>query len=183
MRPAAAAEAAGLRPAGGVRPSRAPACRHRRIRVPRPPARRARCGWPPRRGARTSSQKKCAVASPSTVGLVARMTSRTLPALEQSPRTARRPELIGTDAIERREVAHQHEVASAIAARLLDRHHIGRGFDHAHLARHRAAASRRSNTAPPRSACGSAGSGAPDPAPASARRPVPAAAGRASCSR
>src|ERR1700689_1290840 len=38
-------------------------------------------------------------------------------------------ELRGSDAVERREVAHEHEVASAIAAGGLDRDHIGRRLD------------------------------------------------------
>src|SRR6202034_3643498 len=41
------------------------------------------------------------------------------------------PELLGPDAIERRQVSHQYEVAAAVAARLLDRHHIGGRFDRA----------------------------------------------------
>ena len=79
---------------------------------------------------RTSCARKCAVASPSTVEFVASMTSRTWPP-SSSAIELRAAELLGTDAVERRQVAHQHEVAPAVAARLLDRHHVGRRFDHA----------------------------------------------------
>ncbi len=61
------------------RRARAPACRHRRTRARRRPARRGRCGWRGCRGGRASSLRKCAVASPSTVELVARISSRTPP--------------------------------------------------------------------------------------------------------
>src|SRR5580704_5285734 len=38
-------------------------------------------------------------------------------------------ELLRPDAIERRQVPHEHEVATAVAARGLDRHHVGGGLD------------------------------------------------------
>jgi hypothetical protein len=59
---------------------------------------------------------------------------RTPPAAS-SARTRARAQLVGTNAIERREVAHQHEEASAVTAGLLDRHHVGWRFDHAHQRR------------------------------------------------
>ena len=40
-------------------------------------------------------------------------------------------ELCGTDAIERRQVPGQHEVAAAVAGRLFDREHVRRRLDHA----------------------------------------------------
>ena len=40
-------------------------------------------------------------------------------------------ELLGPDAVERREVSHEHEVMAAIASGLLDRHDVSRGLDHA----------------------------------------------------
>ena len=49
-------------------------------------------------------------------------------------------DLVGADAVERRQVAHQHEVAAAVARRLLDRHDVGRRLDHAEQ---RAVAARR----------------------------------------
>ena len=67
-------------------------------------------------------------------------------------------ELLGPDAVERRQVAHQHEVAAAVAARLLDRDDVGGRFDDAERRADRAAAPRRSRTTRLRSACGSAGS-------------------------
>ena len=84
----------------------------------------------PRRARAPARKRKCAVASPSTVGLVARITSRTPPP-SSSASSSRTPSCIGSDAVERREVAHQHEVVAAIAAGLLDRHHVGRRLDHA----------------------------------------------------
>ena len=42
-----------------------------------------------------------------------------------------RPELLGPDAIERREMPHEHEVQSAVAPRLLHGDHVGWGLDDA----------------------------------------------------
>ena len=62
--------------------------------------------------------------------MVARITSRISPFVEQRLE-AIEAELLGTDAVERREMAHQHEVAAAVTARLLDRHDVGGRFDDA----------------------------------------------------
>src|SRR5690606_9818325 len=43
-------------------------------------------------------------------------------------------ELAGADAVDRREMPHEHEVAAAVCARLLDREQIGRRLDDADLA-------------------------------------------------
>ena len=51
-------------------------------------------------------------------------------ALGQQRFELRESELIGTDAIERRQMAHQHEVSTAIATGLLDRRHVRGRFDH-----------------------------------------------------
>ena len=51
-------------------------------------------------------------------------------ALREQRFELRESKLIGTDAIERREMAHQHEVGAAIAARLLDRRNVRGRFDH-----------------------------------------------------
>ena len=62
--------------------------------------------------------------------MVARITSRISPFVEQRLEAVE-AELFGPDAVERREVAHQHEVAAAVAARLLDRDDVGGRFDDA----------------------------------------------------
>ena len=77
-----------------------------------------------------SSAITCAVASPSTVVFVARIASLTLPSASSASSCAK-PELVGPDAVERRQMAHQHEVSAAIAARLLDRGDVRRRLDDA----------------------------------------------------
>src|ERR1700756_1639268 len=44
-------------------------------------------------------------------------------------------ELLGPDAVERRQVAHEHEVAPAVAARGFDRHHVRGRLDRAQQCR------------------------------------------------
>ena len=127
---AAVAHRRGALRAIAVRPAHAPACRRPRTPVPRPPARRGRCGWRGCRATCASSRRKCAVASPSTVGLVARISSRTPPSASIAS-SSRAPSSSGPDAIQRRQMSHQHEVVAAIAARELNRHHIGGRFHHA----------------------------------------------------
>ena len=75
-----------------------------------------------------SSATKCAVASPSTVGLVARITSLAGPAPRSAPR-AGRCRVPRADAVERRQVTHQHEVQAAETRGLFEREHVGGRFD------------------------------------------------------
>ena len=82
---------------------------------------------------RSASPSTCAVASPSAVKLVARITSSTTTvagAVEQLAGA----DLERADAVERAEPAHQHEVEAAIAAGALERRLVGRRLDHRELA-------------------------------------------------
>ena len=73
------------------------------------------------------------MASPSTVGLVARITSWTSPS-PSSASNGSMPISRRTDAVERRQVTHQHEIAAAIARGLLDGDDVRRRLDHAQQA-------------------------------------------------
>ena len=70
-----------------------------------------------------------AVASPSTFGLVARMTS--VDAVADAREQALDLQVVRADALQRRQRAHQHVIHALELARLLDRRHVLRLFDDA----------------------------------------------------
>ena len=116
------------------RRTRARWSRDRRTRARCRPARRARAGSRVMPRGLSASAITCAVASPSAVKLVARITSSTAPSPARSS-SSRAPMSRRPDAVERAEPAHQHEVEAAVAAGALERRLVGRRLDHAQLAR------------------------------------------------
>ena len=82
-----------------------------------------------------SRARYIAVASPSTLGLVATMTSRTgvrrAVAGAEAPDQLGDAEVVGADPVERRQQAVEHVVAAPEVAAALERGQVRRGRDHA----------------------------------------------------
>ena len=78
----------------------------------------------------SSRARYSAVASPSTFGLVARMISSMLP-FADAREQALDLQLVGADALQRRQRAHQHVIHALEVARLLDGRDILRLLDDA----------------------------------------------------
>jgi hypothetical protein len=70
-------------------------------------------------------------------GRVGREDHLAQPALREQRLELRHAELGRPDAVDRRQVPHQHEIAAAITTGLLDGRHVGRRLDHAQQALHR----------------------------------------------
>ncbi len=82
---------------------------------------------------RRALASQVAVASPSSVGLVARITSSTSPRSTRGKQRAG-PQLVGTHAMQGREGAVEHVVNPHVAASPLDRGDVGGFLHHANLA-------------------------------------------------
>ena len=78
----------------------------------------------------SASPITCAVASPSAVKLVARITSLDGLALDAFEQLAD-ADVAHADAVERAQPAHQHEVQALVAAGALERRLVGRRLDDA----------------------------------------------------
>ena len=93
------------------------------------PARPSRCASPARRAASAAARDRWRSPRPSTFGFVARMTSVTPPA--DRARAGPDLQIVGTDALQRRQRAHQHVIDTLELARPLDRRDVLRLFDDA----------------------------------------------------
>ena len=113
----------------------------------RPLARRVTRTRPRRRSAMNA-----AVASPVMFGLVASTTSSTPFALDAAEQLVD-AEVLGLDAVERRERAAEHVVQAAVLVRALERDEVGRLLDDADERVGRAGRRGRSRRSPPRSGC------------------------------